>query len=209
VPVDDRGGRCLFRLLPAYYPVPDEISDVCPGFHGFVDTSLVFDGFCVMAGSAVTVRTDPAGLKRTTWGEYLTRFAFGGLITAAAGAIADRWGPEVAGLFLAFPAIFPAGATLLQKHQREKKEKHGMPGNRRGERAAADEAMGTSIGSIGLAAFAVISWLLLPGHSPLLALIAATLGWGMVAVVLWFLRKRRRKFSGWTSGGGERHGLAP
>lgn len=157
----------------------------------------------------MTVQTDPAGLKRTTWGEYVARFVFGGLITAAAGAIADRWGPEVAGLFLAFPAIFPAGATLLQKHQREKKEKHGMPGNRRGERAAADEAMGTSMGSVGLTVFAVISWLLLPAHSTLLALLAATLGWGMVAVSLWFLRKRRRRIFGWTTGGGERRGVAP
>ena len=37
------------------------------------------------------------------------------------GGNAKRYGPGVAGLFLAFPAIFPAGATLIEKHEKEKK----------------------------------------------------------------------------------------
>jgi hypothetical protein len=32
------------------------------------------------------------------------------------GLIAARFGPVVGGLFLAFPAIFPASATLIEKH---------------------------------------------------------------------------------------------
>ena len=28
-------------------------------------------------------------------------------------------------LFLAFPAIFPASATLIEKHEKEKKEREG------------------------------------------------------------------------------------
>ena len=39
-------------------------------------------------------------------------FFFGGLITAVAGVIAQRFGPIIGGLFLAFPAIFPASATF-------------------------------------------------------------------------------------------------
>jgi hypothetical protein len=35
--------------------------------------------------------------------------------------------PVVGGLFLAFPAIFPASATLIEKHVRERKEKAGLP----------------------------------------------------------------------------------
>jgi hypothetical protein len=44
-------------------------------------------------------------------------------MTVVAGLIAARFGPVVGGLFLAFPAIFPATATLIEKHVRERKEK--------------------------------------------------------------------------------------
>ena len=45
-----------------------------------------------------------------------------GLITAVAGIIAKQFGPGIGGLFLAFPAIFPASATLIEKHEKQKKE---------------------------------------------------------------------------------------
>ena len=51
-------------------------------------------------------------------------------MTVAAGLIAARFGPVIGGLFLAFPAIFPASATLIEKHVRERKEKAGLPGLR-------------------------------------------------------------------------------
>jgi hypothetical protein len=38
------------------------------------------------------IRIDLAGLRRTKWQDYAIRFLFGGLITAAAGLIAQRWG---------------------------------------------------------------------------------------------------------------------
>ena len=53
------------------------------------------------------VEFDPSAFKETKGYEYVVRFVFGGLITAIAGAIGKEWGPAVAGLFLAFPAIFP------------------------------------------------------------------------------------------------------
>lgn len=59
---------------------------------------------------------------------------------------------------MAFPAIFPASVTLVEKHQREKKRKHGMSAVRRGREAAALDAMGAVLGSIGLAAFAAVMW---------------------------------------------------
>jgi Protein of unknown function (DUF3147) len=49
------------------------------------------------------------------------RFLFGGICTVGAGLIARRYGPGIGGLFLAFPAIFPASATLIQTHEKEKK----------------------------------------------------------------------------------------
>lgn len=36
-------------------------------------------------------------------------------VTALAGVIAKHYGPVIGGLFFAFPAIFPASATLIEK----------------------------------------------------------------------------------------------
>jgi len=82
----------------------------------------------------------------------------GGIITIFAGMIAERWGPGIGGLFLAFPAIFPASATLIEKHERQKKTTKGLHGQERGTDAAALDALGTAMGSIGLAVFAGVCW---------------------------------------------------
>ena len=133
------------------------------------------------------------GLRETKWYEYLIRFIFGGLITAIAGAVGKEWGPSVAGLFLAFPAIFPASATLVEKHKKKEKQRYGLNGEERAIDAAADDAMGAAMGSGGLFAFAVICWLFIPRYSPGLVLPGATLIWMLVATSIWILRKRRRK----------------
>ena len=49
---------------------------------------------------------------------------FGGAVTLLAGLTADTFGPGFGGLFLAFPAIFPA-ASLTEKHQRKTKRRAG------------------------------------------------------------------------------------
>src|SRR3981081_2873096 len=108
------------------------------------------------------VSLDPSAFGRTKWYEYVLRFAFGGAITVAAGLIAKKWGPGVGGLFLAFPAIFPASATLVEKHEKEKKQQHGLDGTIRGREAAGLDAAGAAIGSIGLVAFSVAAWRLIP-----------------------------------------------
>jgi hypothetical protein len=56
---------------------------------------------------------DVSFMQHFRWKDYAVRFVFGGIVTALTGLIAGRYGPGVAGLFLAFPAIFPAGATLI------------------------------------------------------------------------------------------------
>jgi Protein of unknown function (DUF3147) len=99
------------------------------------------------------IRFKPSALRQTRWYEYLIRFVLGGTMTMAAGLIAARFGPVMGGLFLAFPAIFPASATLIEKHVRQRTEKVGLPSARRGQEAAALEAAGASLGSFGLAAF--------------------------------------------------------
>jgi hypothetical protein len=71
------------------------------------------------------IKIDPSGLKETTRHEYAQRFVAGGMITVLAGVIARRWGLGIGGLFLAFPAIFPASTTLIQKHERQRKQRKG------------------------------------------------------------------------------------
>ena len=75
------------------------------------------------------IKVDFSVLGQTKWHEYAVRFLFGGLITAVAGIIAEKCGPGIGGLFLAFPAIFPASATLIEKHEKQKKEQRRTTGN--------------------------------------------------------------------------------
>src|ERR1700760_3510638 len=105
---------------------------------------------------------DLSALRRTTWSEHLIRFVLGGAVTVLTGLIAKTFGPAVGGLFLAFPAIFPASATLLDKHEREKKRDAGIPCTIRGLLAVALDARGAAMGSVALGAFAWAVWRMLP-----------------------------------------------
>jgi hypothetical protein len=136
------------------------------------------------------LQIDPAVLGKTKWHEYAVRFVFGGLITAVAGLIAKHYGPIMGGLFLACPAIFPASATLIEKHEAQKKERLGLNGKVRGRQAASVDATGSAMGSLGLLVFAVINWKLLPSHHTWLILPIATVTWMLVSALLWHLRKR-------------------
>ena len=135
------------------------------------------------------INVDASSFSQARWQDFAIRFLFGGLITAIAGVIAKQFGPVIGGLFLAFPAIFPASATLVEKHERYKKEKVGLPGSIRGKQAASADAAGASIGSIGMLAFAILVWQLLPEHKPWVVLVMATLLWFLVSIVSWRLRK--------------------
>jgi hypothetical protein len=106
------------------------------------------------------VRTKLSALTQGHWYEHLVRFALGGLATVVAGLVASIWGPATGGLFLAFPAIFCASATLIEKHERERKEKKGLQGRKRGKDAAALDAAGAGLGSVALAVFGAVMWLL-------------------------------------------------
>jgi hypothetical protein len=131
-----------------------------------------------------------SSLVETKWYEYAVRFVFGGLITAIAGIIAKEFGPVLGGLFLAFPAIFPASATLIEKHQKEEKDRLGLHGTRRAAEAVSVDAAGAAIGSIGLVAFALVIWRTIAHHSAWFVLVAAMVTWLLVAVGLWEIRKR-------------------
>jgi len=101
-------------------------------------------------------------LAKAKWYECLVPFAFGGAITVAAGILAKYFGPVFGGLFLAIPAIFPASATLVGKHETDRKKKAGVATSSRGRQAAAVDAAGVALGSVGLAGFALTVRQLLP-----------------------------------------------
>ena len=104
----------------------------------------------------MVVHFKTSALRQGQPSEYVARFALGGLATVMAGVIADLWGPAAGGVMLACPAIFCASATLIEKHERQRKAQKGLPGERRGKGAAALDAAGAGWGSIGLMAFAVV-----------------------------------------------------
>jgi hypothetical protein len=140
------------------------------------------------------IRIDTSVLGEIKWSDYAIRFLFGGLITASAGIIAKKFGAGVGGLFLAFPAIFPASATLIEKNARDEKQKAGLNGTRRGRMEAAVDAAGAAIGTLGLLAFAALIWRFMPAHRPWLVLLSATVVWLTVSVIAWKIRKVRKRF---------------
>ena len=117
---------------------------------------------------------DPAGLRKAEPWEYVVRFGFGGAVTACTGLIAQRYGPAIGGLFLAFPAILPATLTLVERHD--------------GRRDAADDARGSVLGAVALFVFAAGALLLVNVCPPALTLAAATAAWCVAAAALWTLR---------------------
>jgi hypothetical protein len=137
------------------------------------------------------IEFDFSALGRTRWHEYALRFFFGGAVTVATGLMAKRYGPIFGGLFLAFPTIFPASATLVQKHETEKKRKVGIIDNARGRKAAALDARGAALGCVALACFAAALWGLLPIWNDAASLGAALAIWLAVALLAWRLRRLR------------------
>lgn len=150
-------------------------------------------------GLGMQVQFNPSGFRGTSWFEYVLRFFFGGLITVAAGLIGKKYGPGIGGLLLAFPAIFPAAATLIEKREKNRKHRLGLHGTKRGREAASLEATGAARGSVALLGFALGAWWLMPRHNAVMALGLSTLAWVVVAGIVWGTRhagrRLRRKFN--------------
>jgi hypothetical protein len=135
-----------------------------------------------------------SALKEGRWYEYAIRFGLGGLTTLIAGVIADTFGPAAGGLFLAFPAILCASATLVEAHERREKRERGLEGHRRGTDAAGLETSGAAIGSIGLASFGLAVWWLAPAFG-IASLLIASIVWLVVSVGCWRLSRDVRRSS--------------
>jgi uncharacterized membrane protein (GlpM family) len=125
------------------------------------------------------VKAEPRDILQTSWKEYGVRFLFGGVITAVVGILGKAFGPVVAGLFLAFPAILPASLTLVASHEDKK--------------AAGKDALGAALGSVGLVAFGAVVWGTSARISAVAVLAAATVAWLAVGIGLWFAVERFRE----------------
>jgi hypothetical protein len=116
------------------------------------------------------VELDLSALKSIRWYEDLARFLFGGAVSVIAGVIAQILGPQIGGLFLAFPAILPATLTLIEKHDGRKK--------------AFDDTRGAVLGSLGLAVFAWVVWRASAIDNPALLLTSAAASWLLTSLIL-------------------------
>lgn len=130
-------------------------------------------------------------LKGIKLQEWLVRFAFGGAVCVLAGLVAKRFGPEIGGLFLAFPAIFPAGASMVEAHEKKHKARVGIDGTNRGRTVAGLDAAGAALGCFGLIGFALTCWLCLPRLGTAAVFALGTLVWAVLSVGVWLLRKSR------------------
>jgi uncharacterized membrane protein (GlpM family) len=116
------------------------------------------------------------GVKEAGFRDLLLRFIFGVVVAIAAGLVSLRFGARMGGLFLAFPAILPAGLTLIEQKE--------------GKEAARHDAGGAVIGSAGMLTFAIAAYLLLPALAAPLALALALLVWIAVSVALYLVSRR-------------------
>lgn len=132
-----------------------------------------------------------SSVKETKAREYLLRFIFGGAATVLAGLVAKYFGAAAGGLFLTFPAIFPASATLMEAHSKKRMAEIGHDGTRRGRISASIDAASAALACVGLGAFGLALWQLLPRHNAALVILAATAAWALIAIGLWEVRKRR------------------
>jgi len=138
----------------------------------------------------VRFECDTTSLRQTTPMEYAQRFLFGGLVTVVATLVADRWGPVIGGLLLAFPGIFPAGVTLVEKHKIEREAAVGKTGLASARGEASVEAAGASAGTWGLVGFALVVWKESAIHSLPVMLGGASLAWILVAGIAWWIRDK-------------------
>ncbi len=135
---------------------------------------------------------DLSSLKDARWWQFAVRFVLGGAVTVCTGLVADHYGPVVGGLFLAFPAIFPATATLIARHETEKKRQAGINCPVRGRKAAALDAAGAVLGGWGMLCFAMAAWLALPRYAIASALVLPAILWLIVSASLWWAHHRAR-----------------
>jgi len=154
-----------------------------------VGSRRVWTLVCLVGENVSKIVIDFSSLRQTTWQQYSVRFLVGGIITALVGLIGTGFGAGIGGLFLAFPAIFPASATLIEKHELQKKQRAGVNGVSRSREVAGVDAAGAAMGSIGLIVFALTVYKTLATYPAWLVLTIAILIWMGVSVFVWRIHK--------------------
>jgi uncharacterized membrane protein (GlpM family) len=114
------------------------------------------------------VRAQLDRLRRIRPRDMVVRFAFGAVVSAAAGVITVTAGPRTGGVLMAFPAILLASLTLVAKEE--------------GLRSARDDVRGAVFGAVGFIAFAVVCATLLGRLDGALVLVVATAAWALVSL---------------------------
>jgi fatty acid desaturase len=77
---------------------------------------------------------------------------------------------------------------MIEKHEIRRKREAGFTGERRGQMAAAVDAAGAALGSLGMLAFATVFWSLVTRSVPA-AFVGAALAWLIVSVAAWYVRR--------------------
>lgn len=114
-------------------------------------------------------------LREVNWGEVGIRFAFGAAVSLVAGVVGVLVGAAAGGLWLAFPAILPAGLTLVE--------------HKENRRQAERDVRGAILGAVGMVAFAVAVYIGVPLVGGLVAVLVALVVWVVVTLGL-YLRLR-------------------
>jgi hypothetical protein len=142
------------------------------------------------AGVLMKITVSFASLRQSSWREATLRFGLGGLITALAGLVANEFGPVIGGFFLAFPSIFPASVTLVERHEADQRHEQGIDKTSLARQAAGVDAAGAALGTFGLMAFAVVVWALAADHPTWIVLASGSFAWMVVAASAWIMRKQ-------------------
>jgi hypothetical protein len=135
----------------------------------------------------VKIRVDASGLRHTRWYGHVLRFAVGGAVTVATGLVGKAAGPVIGGLFLSFPATFPVGLVMMERL--ENRAVGPAARGHRARRAALAEAVGATVGAVGLSAFALVVWRGSGKAAAATVLAGAGCAWVIVALATWYGRR--------------------
>jgi hypothetical protein len=113
----------------------------------------------------------PAKLREVRLHSLAVRFAFGAAVSLVAGLVTVLFSTRAGGVWLAFPAILPAGLTLVD--------------HKEGRRQADRNVRGSVLGALGMVAFAVAVYVMVPLLGGLAAVLVALLLWLVVTLGLY------------------------
>lgn len=125
---------------------------------------------------SVDVTIQPGKLRQVRPRDLAIRFAFGATVSVVAGVISLLAGRRIGGVWLAFPAILLASATLIADEENTAE--------------ASNDIRGAAYGSVGLFAFALVATLLFGRVSWWLVLIAASAAWTFAALGTYAVARR-------------------